>query len=255
MAAGSLVTVRPVKNRFIPSAQGRAGAPGAGLLAATLLCAAALSARAEVAPQAIAGALVMARQAAAAKAPPGARVLATPGTLDPRLRLAPCQQVQPYLVGGQPSWGRTRVGLRCTTGATWNVFLPVQVQVFAPGLVMRAALPAGARLDESQLEMAEVDWSAIGSPPLSRLADAAGRTLARPLAAGQALRGADLKPHQWFAGGQVVRVVAAGDGYAISTTGQALGPGYEGQPVRVRTEGGRVLVGRPVGENRVEVEL
>jgi flagellar basal body P-ring formation protein FlgA len=34
------------------------------------------------------------------------------GALDTRLRLAPCQQVEPYLPRGSRLWGRTRIGLR-----------------------------------------------------------------------------------------------------------------------------------------------
>jgi flagellar basal body P-ring formation protein FlgA len=225
----------------------------AAALAAIPLLLACAPARAELPPDAIARALVLARSAALTKAPPGARVLATPGTLDSRLRLAPCAQVEPYLAGGQPIWGRTRVGMRCLAGATWNVFLPVRVQVLAPVWVGRAALPAGARLTEDQLERAEADWAAAPSPPVLDAATAAGRVLARPLQAGQTLRQSDLQPRQWFASGQVVRVVAHGAGYAVSTDGQALSAGLEGQPVRVRTDNGRVLVGRAVAENRVEV--
>jgi flagella basal body P-ring formation protein FlgA len=34
-----------------------------------------------------------------------------------------------------------------------------------------------------------------------------------------------------------------------------MGPGLEGQPVRVRIDNGRVLSGLAVGQNRVEVQL
>ena len=52
-----------------------------------------------------------------------------------------------------------------------------------------------------------------------------------------------------------VSIVAAGSGFSISAEGQAVTPGFEGQNARVRTEAGRVLVGRPVGERRIEVNL
>ena len=206
-------------------------------------------------PDAIARALVLARNAAAAVAPPGARVLATPGKIDPRLRLAPCTRVEPHLVGGQPAWGRTRVGMRCTAGADWKVFLPIQVQVLAPAPTLRVALPAGARLTEDQLETTEVDWAAAATPPMHDASALAGRTLARPVPAGQALRSADLQPRQWFASGAPVRVLAQGPGYAISAEGTALNAGLEGQAVRVRTDNGRILTGHAVGEGRVELRL
>ncbi len=208
--------------------------------------------------QAVAQAMQLARQAAGALAPPKARVLVLPGTLDPRLKLAPCDQVQAFLPAGVPSWGRSRVGLRCVKGqgpVAWQVYLPVTVQVWAPAVVTSAPLPAGAQLDESQLSSADVDWAAGTSAPTSAVQSLQGRVLARPVVAGQPVRAADLKARQWFAQGDTVRIVAQGAGFAISAEGQALGPGLEGQRVRVRTDSGRVLVGQAVGHNRVELNL
>ncbi len=205
--------------------------------------------------EAVERALALARGAAAAFSPPEARILATAGALDSRLRLAPCARIDPWLVGGQPAWGRTRVGMRCQAGAAWSVYLPVQVQVFAPALAARTALPAGARLAEEQLVLAEVDWAAAASPPVRDAAALAGRVLARPLAAGQAPRLSDLQPRQWFAAGAPVRVLARGPGYAIRAEGTALAAGLEGQVVRVRTDQGRILTGRAVGDHAVEVAL
>jgi flagellar basal body P-ring formation protein FlgA len=86
-------------------------------------------------------------------------------------------------------------------------------------------------------------------------ASALGRTLARPLAAGQPLRAADLRARQWFAAGDSVQIDAVGTGFRISGEGQALGPGLEGQPARVRIGGGRVVTGQPVAERRMELRL
>jgi flagella basal body P-ring formation protein FlgA len=201
-------------------------------------------------------ALQLARGAAAALAPQGARIEVQAGTLDPRLRLAPCSTVQAYLPAGAPAWGRTRVALRCQDGTVrWNVFLPVTVSVWAPALQLRAALPAGARIAQAQLVSAETDWAAAPTPPITDAAALAERVLARPVAAGQALRQGDLQPRRWFALGDTVQIVAAGPGFRISAEGQAVTPGLEGQPARVRTEAGRVVTGRPVGERRIEVAL
>jgi flagella basal body P-ring formation protein FlgA len=145
--------------------------------------------------------------------------------------------------------------MRCTSGANWKVFLPLQVQVLAPAPALRVALPAGARLTEDQIEVTEVDWAAAATPPLRDASALAGRTLARPVAAGQALRSADLQVRQWFASGTPVRVLARGPGYAISMEGTALNAGLEGQAVRVRTDNGRILVGQAVAEGRVEMRL
>lgn len=206
--------------------------------------------------QTVAAALALARHAAATLAPPGARVHVSAGVLDPRLQLAPCRRVEPYLSAGATAWGRTRVGLRCTQGGpAWNISLPVQVQVWAVAPVLKVALPAGARVEAAQLELAEVDWAAAATPPLQTEPALDGRVLARPVAAGQPLRAGDLRPRQWFALGETVRIVAAGPGFTITTDGQALTPGLEGQAARVRTDSGRVLTGAPVAQRRMEVAL
>ncbi|MCL4699277.1 MAG: flagellar basal body P-ring formation protein FlgA, partial [Burkholderiaceae bacterium] len=116
-----------------------------------------------------------------------------------------------------------------------------------------AALPAGALVLAEQWELAEADWAAMPAPPVDATQPIAGRTLARPVHAGQVLRENDLQARRWFSSGQVVRIVAAGAGFTIQAEGQALGHGIEGQPVRVRTEAGRIVTGQPVGEALVEV--
>jgi flagella basal body P-ring formation protein FlgA len=178
------------------------------------------------------------------------------GELDPRLRLAPCRRIEPRLPPDGRLWGRTRIGLHCVEGERrWQVWLPVVVKVFAPALVPVRPLPAGSVLAAADLEVAEVDWAAAAQPPFARPAELVGRTLARSLQPGEAVRAGDLRQRQWFAAGDTVQVLARGQGFVVGGEGQALGPGIEGREVRVRTESGRVLTGVPVGERRVEVSL
>lgn len=196
------------------------------------------------------------QQVGAALALPQLRVVVEPGALNARLRLAPCARIEPYLPPGVRAWGRSRIGLRCTEGPTpWNVYLPVTVKVFAPAWVLGAPLAAGQVLQPGQLQRAEVDWAAAATPPLADAAQLVGRQLARALPAGAPLRAADLRQRQWFAAGDTVQLVAHGKGFSVGGRAQAMGPGIEGRPVRVRTDNGRVLSGLPVGQGRVEVAL
>ena len=193
-------------------------------------------------------------QVAAAGLP---RVDVLTGRLDARLRLAPCEQVQPYLPGGARLWGKTRVGLRCVKGVTnWNVYLPVTVNVYGPALVSTAALPAGHVLAAGDFRQAEVNLAEDQmNPPLTDSALLLGRTLAKPLAPGQSVQQRSLKPRQWFAAGDRVQVRVAGNGFAVAGTGEAVTAGMEGQPARVRTESGRVVSGMPVGTRLLEIAL
>ena len=229
--------------------------PSLRLVRAALAAAVPLLAAGTACAQADPGLAATVQAMADAQLPNTARVEVTLGELDPRLRLAPCNRIDPFVPPGQRLWGRSKVGLRCADGARWTVYLPVTVKVFGTALVARAALPAGATLAGTDFAQAEVD---LAEDPSAALVDAqalVGRQLARPLQPGQALRAVHLRPRQWFAAGETVQIRAGGSGFFIAATGQALTPGLEGQPVRVRTESGRVLTGEAVGERRVEVSL
>ena len=199
----------------------------------------------------------MARNGAtAATAEQGVRVEVKVGKLDPRLKLAPCGRIEPYLPTGLPILGATRMGLRCTQGAKlWNVSLPIQVGVWMQATVVKSALAAGTVLDAGQLAQAEVDIAAAPGAAVPEPLLVVGRTLGRSLAAGATLRQTDLKPRQFFAAGETVRVTALGPGWQVVTEGQAVGAGIEGQTAHVRTENGRMLNARPSGDHQVEVTL
>jgi flagellar basal body P-ring formation protein FlgA len=178
------------------------------------------------------------------------------GSLDKRLRLAPCQRIEPYLPPNAKLWGKTRIGLRCAQGATaWNVYLPITVKVYGQAMVSLQPLAAGSVLTAADLVKAEVDLAEDSSDAVMQASQAVGRSLAKPLLAGQSLRLAHLKLRQWFAAGETVQVLAQGNGFKIASEGQALTAGIEGQAARVRTEAGRVLTGVAVGERRMELAL
>ena len=184
------------------------------------------------------------------------RIQAISGSLDARLQLAPCLELDVYLPAGHKAWGPTRVGLRCLQGRVrWNVTLPMQVQVMAPAWRTRSGLPTGTLLSAEHLERAPTDWGSADSPPFALREALIGRSLLRSLPASHTLRDVDLKRRQWFAAGDTVRVVAAGPGYQVAAEGVALSPGIEGQSARVRTEAGRVVTGTATGERRVELSL
>lgn len=190
-------------------------------------------------------------------APAGStRVEVVVGQLDPRLHLAPCARVEPYLPANVRLWGKSRIGLRCKEGATaWNVYLPIVVKVWGRALVVTAGAAAGTVIADAALDEAEVDLAAEPTPAIVDRKAIVGRTLAQSLQPGQAVRQGHLKSRQWFAAGEMVKVVATGEGFALESSGQAITNGIEGQPARVRTESGLVVTGQPAGERRLEIAL
>lgn len=178
------------------------------------------------------------------------------GALDSRLRLAPCARVEPYLPAGARLWGRTRLGLRCVDGATrWNVFLPLTVKAFGPAWVLAGNVGTGAVLTEQDAIEAEVDWAAEPAAIVANPKDWVGQTATRPLSAGQALRQNMVRAPDLFKAGSPVRVVVQGPGYAVTSSGQAMSAGSQGQNVRVRMANGRIIAGTVLEDGTIEAAL
>ena len=223
------------------------------------LCGAATPVRAdEAAPALDPTVLESVRALALGKASEGGapRVEVAVGQLAPRLHLAPCQSIEPYVPAGVRLWGKARIGLRCKSGPTpWNVYLPVTVKVWGRALVVPAGAAAGATLSSADLAEAEVDLAEEFTPALVDPKLAVGRVLAQNLKPGQTLRAGQLQIRQWFVAGDTVKVLATGEGFSLESEAQALSNGVEGQTARVRTESGHVLTGMPSGDRRIEVSL
>ncbi len=224
------------------------------------LCAAGgvLQARAQ-APDPVAEGKVWLDQAIASVKMPGnapLRMEVSVGSLDNRLRLAPCGAVEPYVPTGTRLWGRTRLGLRCVDGSVrWNVFLPVEVKAFGQAWVLQRDIAAGATITQEDAMLEEVDWAQDRNSILADPTDWVGQTATRPLTTGQAVRQGMVRPAMVFQAGAEVRVVAKGPGFTISSEGKAVSPGVVGAQARVRIESGRILSGVVLDTRTVQVEL
>ena len=178
------------------------------------------------------------------------------GRLDPRLRLAPCQKTALGFEGAYRPWGQTRITLRCLQGpVNWRLFVPLTVKVMAPALGLGMGLPSGTVLRNDHLTWVQVDWADSKGPWLLEAQALVGRPLKQAVAAGQALRVADLQPRVWFESGETVQLHVLGSGFRVQGQGVALGRGVENGAVRVRLENGKTLVGTATGLRQVSVQL
>jgi flagella basal body P-ring formation protein FlgA len=165
------------------------------------------------------------------------------GTLDSRLVLAPCRRTEPFLAAGARLWGRSSLGVRCVDGATWSVLLPLTIRVWGPAIVAAAPLAAGTVLAAQDLREQEIELTGE-SPGLPRdMSQLQGRTVTRALAQGQALRAESVRQTPVVQAGDTVRLRIIGPGFSILASGQAMSAAADGQPLRVRSELGKMLTG------------
>jgi flagella basal body P-ring formation protein FlgA len=183
----------------------------------------------------------------------GGRVDITHGELDPRLQLAPCTRVELFLPQGSRLWGRGAIGARCVEGATWQVWLPVTVRVFAPALVAVRPVATGEPFADADVRVEEID---LTREPAGVLADPAllrSVVAARPIQPGTPLRADHVRRKPVVAAGDPVRLVYRGEHFQVTSEARALAAAAEGQSVRVQTDSGRVVTGIAQPDRTVEI--
>jgi flagella basal body P-ring formation protein FlgA len=171
------------------------------------------------------------------------RVEVSVGNPNTRLQLAPCARMEPFIPAGARLWGRTTLGLRCVEGATWQVFIPVQVKIFAPAPVAARSLPQGQPVTAADLQMEEVEVTRFPAGAFVDPAQLADKQLSRAVAAGQPLLRDYFRARPVLAQGDTVKLVYQGKNFMISSQGRALSHAVDGQTVTVVTESGRNVSG------------
>ncbi len=174
--------------------------------------------------------------------PGGAELEIAIGDPDPRLQLAPCRAYEPFVPTGARLWGRTSLGVRCTDGASWTIYLPTQIKVFAPALVAARPLVRGQPVTSEDVRLERIELTAHPAGVLGARDPLEGRTLTRAMAAGEPLRRDLLRAPNILHAGDLVRVQAGGAGYAVTTEGKALAAAVDGQSIQIAV-GGKVLHG------------
>ncbi len=187
------------------------------------------------------------------------RVEVTVGALDERLRLAPCASMVPFLPAGSRLWGRGLIGVRCQDTIAgspgWSVLVPVEVKVFGPALIATRPLPAGETPAPDALELQEIELTRQAPGLITDPAAIADAIMARTLSAGQPLRREHLRARPVVSAGEMVKLVAAGSGFSVTSYGKALNAASEGQTVRVQADSGRTMTGVARTGKLVEIRL
>jgi flagella basal body P-ring formation protein FlgA len=170
-------------------------------------------------------------------------VQVTVGTLDSRLRLAPC--ATPLKVGlpaGATFRARMTVAVSCPSGSSWTIFVPVSIETKSSVLVLKHAAGRGARIAEQDVEVQTRMVSGPGDDYLTDVAELSGRTLKRPLGAGAALTADAMAADSLVKRGQQVTLLAAAGGMEVRARGVAMGDA----PVSGRVKAQNLSSGRIV---------
>lgn len=177
--------------------------------------------------------------------------------LDPRLRLAACDSdlTQSLESPAQPV-GRVTVRVSCPGSAPWTVFVPAQVRIFRPVVVLKTPLKRGSQIGPDDIALIERDVGLLGRGYITDPAQVAGKKLTRPARVDQVLIPAQLSLAESVKRGDQVVIAARSGGIQVRVQGEALSAGSRGQQINVRNlSSQRVVRARVVGPGQVEVEM
>ena len=85
-----------------------------------------------------------------------------------------CRKISVSMPPGGKPWGRTHVQARCTDGANWSLFVPVDIHVTANYLVSARPLRAGQTIAEADLATRRGDLAELPANILTDAAQAIG---------------------------------------------------------------------------------
>lgn len=171
------------------------------------------------------------------------RVEISVAPLDPRTRLARCENVQPFLAPGTKLWGGSKIGLRCLEPGSWTLYVPVQVKVTGEVVVTARPVRRGQLLGYDDIRLASAELTRMPRDVLTELAQAIGKSANAALPSGFALREDMLRAPLAVTAGQRVVILFQGDGFQVSSEGKSLGNASVGEAVQVRSASGKLLSG------------
>lgn len=175
------------------------------------------------------------------------------GQADARLALAPCSTHEAFLPPGARAWGRLSVGVRCTSGANWTLYIPARVRIEGDYLVAARSLGRGQVIAEGDYGFMRGDLTELPPNMVTDPQQVIGLSVNSSIGAGQPLRADWLRAPVAVQQGQIVKLFARGNGFSVSHDGRALASAQPGQTVQVRTGAGQVVSGVARTGGQVEV--
>ena len=179
------------------------------------------------------------------------------GKLDPRLRLARCEQpLEAFYPVSARKIGPTTIGVRCLSNTPWQIYFPVQIKAFGPAVVSKRALMRGSIIVAKDLAVSTRELSDALNGYYTAIEDVAGMELRFNLAGGSIIGPRSLKPQFLVKRGDIITILAETNGLQIRVKGTALMDGFKGQSIRIKnTRSKRELQGEVVASRTVKIDL
>lgn len=177
--------------------------------------------------------------------------------LDSRLHLALCAEpLQAFLPSGASLGSRATVGVRCNTGNTWSVYVPVNIESEVSVLSLNKALPRDAIVNATDVLRLTRRVPGLSNQYLQDIDELQGKRLKHELPAGALLTPNQLQTPTLIRRGQQVTLLAVIGGIEVRNQGIALADANVNTRIRVRNlNSAKVVEGLVDNDSQVRVAL
>ncbi len=177
--------------------------------------------------------------------------------IDPRLRLPQCDQaLSVRLESPAQPMGRVTLRVRCDGSAPWTVFVPGEVRLFRPVLILTRPMKRKSVLSAADVSLVERDVGQLNQGYLTDPVQAIGKKLTRQLQSEQVLAPNYLEIVDAIRKGDQVVISARSSTVNVRMPGEALSNGAPGEQIQVRNlRSQRVIRARVIGPGQVEVAM
>lgn len=185
------------------------------------------------------------------------KVRVTVKRLDPRLRLAECDEsLELSLNDTAYGGGNVSVHSQCLGPKPWSIYVPAQVDLYRPVAVAGHNLARGATVTKADLDMVLKNTSHLRQGFVDAPEQVLGMELRRSLKRGEPFRSAVLVEPLAVERGEEVRLEAQAGGISVSARGTAMSSGRVGEQIRVKNNRSqRIVTGQVVAPGQVKTVL
>jgi len=179
------------------------------------------------------------------------------GRLDSRLRLQRCEnELRPFLPAGSRLQGKLTVGVQCTGGKPWTVYIPANIRLFGNVLTTARPISRGETLRRDDVVSMRQEISKLSRGYYRQPDEVVGKLAARSLPAGTPLAPRMLKARLLVRRGDDVTIVASLGSLQVRSKGKALQNAALGERLSVRnTRSKRIVEGVAVKAGIVQVHM
>ena len=177
--------------------------------------------------------------------------------LDSRLRLAHCHtKLQAFLPTSAPLVGKITVGVRCTSGKPWTVYVPAQIDVYENVLTSARPLLRGQPITANDIMVSRQKARQRSQSYFHEPKQILGMVTKRSIPEGKAFSLQLIEAPRLVLRGEDVSLVAETEYLSVRMKGKALSDGAAGDVIKVKNvTSNRIVEGVVTATGEVKVKM